>query len=172
MRVGLAFALLLLSAGCVVPDDQADYSPDSVSVFFCPEDACAQHLISEFDSAENSIHVAVYSFTSDKIANSLARAAARGVEVRIVSDYSQSFSEYSVLEQLSLAEADVCIKKGSGLMHNKFAVIDGKTVATGSFNYTKNADTKNDENLVLIRSKKQAQKFTLEFLETYSECLH
>ena len=52
---------------------------------------------------------------------------------------------------------------GSGLMHNKFAVIDGRTVLTGSFNWTITADTKNDENLLVITDKELAQKYVKQF---------
>ena len=125
----------------------------------------------EFDAAKESIHLAVYSFTSDKLANALARAVSRGVEVKVVADYSQSFSEHSVLEAISSAGVQVRVKKGAGLMHNKFAVIDESRVATGSFNYTKSADERNDENIVLVRSEETAALFGQEFLELWSETL-
>ena len=48
-------------------------------------------------------------------------------------------------------------------MHNKFAVIDAKLVATGSFNYSQNADTKNEENLVFINDSVIASEFKNDF---------
>ena len=57
----------------------------------------------------------------------------------------------------------VAIRNGSGIMHNKFSVIDDNFVATGSFNYSANADTRNEENLVFIQSAEIANQFEKDF---------
>ena len=46
------------------------------------------------------------------------------------------------------------------IAHNKIMVIDGATVITGSFNFTKNAEENNAENLLVIRSPDLAAKYT------------
>ena len=45
------------------------------------------------------------------------------------------------------------------IAHNKVMVIDNGVVITGSFNFTKAAEEKNGENLLIIRSKELAQKY-------------
>ena len=52
-------------------------------------------------------------------------------------------------------------------MHNKVFVIDNKTVITGSYNPTKNANERNDENILIIHDKKIAEKFLNEFNNLY-----
>ena len=141
----------------------------SANVFFCPEDNCANELISHIDSATESIDVAIYSFTLDSISSAIIDARERGVVVRIVFDHMQAASQYSEDEKLIEENIFVKIKKGSGSMHNKFMVIDGKKVFTGSFNYSKNGNTKNDENLILLLSEKIAQAYALEFEELWQE---
>lgn len=171
----LIFLLAMLFFGCIQPQGQrppTDELPDaaSVQVFFCPEDDCADHLIQKIDSAQNTILVAIYSFTLDEIADSLIRAKARGVDVRVLFDSGQGQSRYS--EDERLAENGVQVRlfdKGSGIMHNKFAVIDEGFVATGSFNYSANADRFNDENLVFLDDTKIAKEYEKEFEELWNQ---
>jgi phosphatidylserine/phosphatidylglycerophosphate/cardiolipin synthase-like enzyme len=138
-------------------------SAKRVDAFFCPQDNCADKLIERIDSAQNSLFIAIYSFTHDGIADAVVRAEQRGVEVMVVFDNDQSLNEASDDEKLVQAGVKVARRNGSGYMHNKFAVIDGNVVATGSFNYSMNADTRNEENLVFIESGEIADKFKADF---------
>lgn len=142
---------------------------NSTEVYFCPEEECASQLVSKINSANKSVFVAIYSFTSEEIFSALINAKNRGVEVRVVFDYDQSKSEYSVDEKLTENGIEIKRRDGSGYMHNKFTVIDENIVATGSFNYSNNADKKNDENLVFIVSSDLAQKFINEFNELWEQ---
>ena len=49
--------------------------------------------------------------------------------------------------------------KGSGLIHNKFAVIDGTIVHTGSYNHTSGGTERNDDNYMIIKGKDVAETF-------------
>ena len=138
-------------------------------VFFCPEDNCSAQLISHIDSAQDEIVIAIYSFTLDNVADALIRAKERGVLIRVVFDNQQAANQYSEDERLLDAGIPVLIKSGSGYMHNKFIVIDRKKVLSGSFNYSSNADTKNDENLILIISEEIAKLYFDEFEEIWQE---
>ncbi|MEM1520630.1 MAG: phospholipase D family protein [Candidatus Korarchaeum sp.] len=129
-----------------------------VEALFCPEDGCSKAVISLFDRANETIDVAVYSFTHPDIADALIRAKERGVRVRVILGKEQETS-YSQYGKLKSAGIYVILDKNEYLMHNKFAVVDGKVVATGSFNYTVAADRRNDENLVMIYDAGVAGKF-------------
>ena len=141
----------------------------AAQVFFCPEDNCSTQLISHIDSAQDEIVIAIYSFTLDEIADALIRAKERGVLIRVIFDNQQAANQYSEDERLLDAGIPVLIKSGSGYMHNKFIVIDRKKVLSGSFNYSSNADTKNDENLILIISEEIAKLYFDEFEEIWQE---
>ena len=54
-------------------------------------------------------------------------------------------------------------------MHHKVFIIDNRTVITGSFNPTKNGDTRNDENILIIHDEKIAGKYLEEFNELNKE---
>ena len=137
--------------------------PEEVTAFFCPQDSCAEQLIQHIDSSQKSIHMAIYSFTHDGIADALIRARQRGVDVKVVFDSDESKISSSVDERIQMAGISIARRNGPGYMHNKFTVIDGNIVATGSFNYSQNADTKNDENLIFIASDEIASKFSIDF---------
>lgn len=140
-----------------------DFCFNNIEVYFCPEDFCSSRLINEINLAEKSIFVAIYSFTHHDIANALIEAKKRGLDVKVVFDFLQSHSEHSVQEILLDNMIGVSVRKNNGIMHNKFLIIDEKKVFTGSFNYSLNADTKNDENLVFIVDEKIAKLFLLKF---------
>ena len=134
-----------------------------VQVFFCPQEHCADQLIGHINDANQSIYVVIYSFTHVGISDALIRAKERGVDVRVLFDYDQAAGSSSVDEKLAAAGIPIVRRNGPGYMHNKFTVIDGNLVSTGSFNYSNNADTKNDENLVFIWSAEIAKKYKADF---------
>lgn len=138
-------------------------SDSKVTAYFCPQDACADHLIQRINSSQKSLYIAIYSFTHDGIADAVIAAKKRGVDVKVIFDYDQSKIKESDDEKLAVAGIPIALRSGSGYMHNKFAVIDGNVVATGSFNYSENADTKNEENLVFIENPSIAGQFKQDF---------
>ncbi len=135
----------------------------TVEVFFCPMDSCANHLISKIDSAKSSVYVAIYSLTHDGVADALKKAKDRGVEVKVIFDKDQSMNDASDDEYLAQGGVLVSLRNGRGYMHNKYTIIDGAFVATGSFNYSQNADTKNEENLVFIENSEIAKRYKADF---------
>lgn len=138
-------------------------SANSIEVYFCPQDACADKLIRKIDSAKSSLYVAIYSLTLDGISDALIRAKNRGVEVKVIFDSDQSKNAASDDERMGNEGVKVAYRNGSGYMHNKFTIIDMNVVATGSFNYSNNADTRNEENLVFIESRGLAESFKQNF---------
>lgn len=149
------------------PRSQTYSQTPGIQVLFCPEDGCSDSLIQIFDRANETIDVAVYSFTHSDIAEALVRAKGRGVRVRVILE-SEQLTSYSQYGKLKSAGVEVVIDRNEYLMHNKFAVIDGKVVVTGSFNYTVAADRRNDENLIMIFDEGVAGKYEAEFEEMWS----
>ena len=136
----------------------------SEEVFFCPEEGCALQLILKINASEKSIDIAIYSFTHDKIADALIEAKQRGVNIRILMEAQQAGSEYSDDERLSEAGIETKFMGNPlGIMHNKFMIIDSEIVSTGSFNYSENADLRNNENLVFLHNPAIIKRFESEF---------
>jgi phosphatidylserine/phosphatidylglycerophosphate/cardiolipin synthase-like enzyme len=132
-----------------------------VQACFSPRGMCAEHLLREIDQAKQELLVAVYAFTSDELASALVQAKRRGVAVQVVIDREfDSRTEKSKGRFLEGQKIPVRRISGlkpnspeadSGLMHQKFAVIDRKNLFTGSYNWTYAAEKLNHENLLLFR---------------------
>lgn len=131
-------------------------------------------LIALIDAAEKHIYFAIYTFTLTDVAEALARAKARGVEVRGVLDSGQAEEQFSapVLDILKRAEIPLVVEKhasGTGIMHIKTLVTD-KAYATGSYNWTNSATTQNDELLEIGTDPTLRQTYEdilLKLLEAY-----
>jgi phosphatidylserine/phosphatidylglycerophosphate/cardiolipin synthase-like enzyme len=124
------------------------------SAAFSPKSAEAW-LIRALDAARESVELANFSFTSEPLRDALVRARDRGVRIRIVFDRDQ----YRYLDQMKWIvdqgfDARLATGKDGrkGVMHNKFALFDGRLLETGSHNWTTNAHKNNYENLVFLAS--------------------
>jgi len=106
------------------------------------------------------ILVQAYSFTSAPIAKALIEARKRGVDVRVILDKSQRTEKYSEADFVVNMGIPIRIDAKHAIAHNKVMVIDGGVVITGSFNFTKAAESSNAENLLVIRDKDIAEKYT------------
>ena len=101
--------------------------------------------------ARHSVQVAAYGFTSKPIAQALIAAHSGGVEVEAVLDKSNA-THRTEAGDLAAAGVPVRIDAWYAIMHDKFIVIDGVTVETGSFNYTRAAENNNSENVLILRN--------------------
>ncbi|MBI3051485.1 DUF1669 domain-containing protein [Candidatus Woesearchaeota archaeon] len=133
-----------------------------VGYYFCPEDGCAARVEQAIANASRSVLFMAYSFTHRGIANELIIASMRGVYVRGNIDSSSDKDAYYLLRNQSI---DIRIDAAKGIMHHKVFIIDNETVITGSFNPTKSADVRNDENMLVIRSGGIAEEYLKEFDE-------
>ncbi len=95
--------------------------------------------------------VQAYSFTSAPIARALRDAHKRGVAVTVILDRSQRSERYSSADFLAHAGIPIFIDAAHAIAHNKVMLIDGATLVTGSFNFTKAAQERNAENLLMLR---------------------
>lgn len=102
--------------------------------------------------------VMAYGFTHADIAKALVEAHKRGVQVAVILDRSNSTAKYSEATFLANNGIPVYIDSQHPIMHNKVMIIDGRTLITGSFNFTKAAE-KNAENTLIIRSPELCREY-------------
>src|SRR3989344_2274533 len=119
--------------------------------YFCPEDNCADKVVSLIKNAKKSVYFMTFSFTSEKIADALI--SRDGIEIKGVFDKGQASNKYSQDERLKGFGMDVILDKSKYKLHHKVFIIDNETVVTGSFNPTQSGDTNNDENILIIHDK-------------------
>jgi phosphatidylserine/phosphatidylglycerophosphate/cardiolipin synthase-like enzyme len=138
-------------------------SLDFIQVSFSRVDDTSSLIRTWIGRANNTIDVAVYSFTQDSLADALVSARDRGVAVRVLMDsgtISDSGSEYSRLKKIGIS---IKTDSSTGLMHDKFFLIDGRVVGTGSYNWTGSAEDDNAENLLIVRSAMLVGRYLNEF---------
>jgi phospholipase D len=151
----------------------------SIQVFFSPNGGAKEAILKELTNAKNNIDVAMYVLTDRELSKALVSAEERGVKVRVLLD-SKSAEEIQYSKHFFLNENKIEVKlnnthssskgKYNGIMHNKFAIIDNKTLITGSFNWTHSAEELNNENLLIIKeSKELTSKFENEFTKLWHE---
>ncbi|MFA4906788.1 MAG: phospholipase D-like domain-containing protein [archaeon] len=134
-------------------------------LYICPQDNCAEKLVSFLDESKSYAHVMIYSFTKQDIADELVALKERGIEVIVLADKTQAGNKSSKLGYLELK--GVKVKEidlpGYSIFHHKVSIIDGNAFSTGSFNYTENADSGSAENLVIIKNRELGQRMESEF---------
>ncbi len=125
-------------------------------VCFSPHGGCTKAVIRAIEGAKSEVLVQAYSFTSAPIAKALLDAHKRGIKVEVVLDKSQRSERYTSATFLANGGIPTFIDDKHAIAHNKIMIIDRETVITGSFNFTKAAEEKNAENLLIIKSKELA----------------
>jgi phosphatidylserine/phosphatidylglycerophosphate/cardiolipin synthase-like enzyme len=122
----------------------------SIRVYFSPHGGCTDAIVSELNQAKSAILLQAYSFTSKPIAQALIRAHKRGVKISAVLDKSNRGRKYSAATFLKNMGIPVLIDDQHAIAHNKIMIIDNRVVITGSFNFSKAAEDKNAENLLIL----------------------
>ena len=155
--VGLALAGLALTLTPVpraVPDEPA------WRVYFSPNHGATKAVVDALDGAKATVLVQAYSFTSAPIAKALVEAHDRGVHVQVILDRKETGSKYSSADFVAHAGIVTLIDGMHAIAHNKVMIIDGLAVITGSFNFTTAAERQNAENLLVIRDKTLAARYS------------
>jgi phosphatidylserine/phosphatidylglycerophosphate/cardiolipin synthase-like enzyme len=147
----LFLTVLLLGAPLHATDITLNNTP--AKVYFSPNGGATDAIVKEIGGAKSEILVQAYSFTSTPIAKALVDAHKRGVRVEAVLDKSQRKVKYTSATFLANMRVPTYIDDKHAIAHNKIMIIDKTIVITGSFNFTKAAEEKNAENLLMIRSK-------------------
>src|SRR2546426_2008796 len=135
-----------------------EFTPARVTVYFSPNGGATDAVVREVNAATQQILVQAYTFTSAPIAKALVEAHKRGVKILTVLDKSNQTEKYSAATFLANAGIQTLIDDQHAIAHNKVMVIDSATVIPGSFNFTKAAEEKNAENLLVIKEAPELVK--------------
>ena len=137
-------------------------------VCFTPGGKCTNLIVEAINSAKKSLLVQAYSFTSAPIAKAVVEAKERGVNVKVILDKSQFSQKYSSATFLKNHQIPLWEDDKVAIAHNKVMVIDSQLVVTGSFNFTKAAQERNAENLLIVDSPALAKLYTQNWLKRES----
>lgn len=147
----MVFSCLLLIGACASAAAAGNTAPATrTEAAFAPDPAALELVLKGIRSAQHSIHVAAYLFTSKPVALALLDARRRGVDIAVVADRKENSAAYSATRFLASQRLPVRLNGRYAILHHKFMIIDQLHVQTGSFNYTAAAASKNAENVLII----------------------
>ncbi len=124
----------------------------SYTLCFVPDGpSCENMLVDAIKRTHKSLLIQAYSFTSPPIAQAVAQAHRRGVDVRVIVDKSQVGDKYTSATFLKHAGIPVVVDGDVAIAHNKTMIFDQQAVFTGSFNFSRSAQQRNAENGLIIK---------------------
>jgi phosphatidylserine/phosphatidylglycerophosphate/cardiolipin synthase-like enzyme len=117
-----------------------------------------------------SLDIAVFEFNNRVVTDAILEANQRGVAVRVVTGGFGYGEKDSTFKQLAAAGIPIAVRPEEPVfMHNKFAILDGKTVWTGSWNYTDGATYRNNENAIALEGEDIAGRYESVFNQMFNE---
>jgi phosphatidylserine/phosphatidylglycerophosphate/cardiolipin synthase-like enzyme len=122
-------------------------------------------IADDLRQAELRVDVAAFDLDAEPIVDVLVTLHEQGVEVRVVTDSDNA--DLPSIGRLRNSGVPVVEDQRSALMHNKFVVVDGRFVWTGSLNYTSNGAYCNNNNAIRIDSPELAANYTAEMDEMF-----
>lgn len=143
----------------------------TLEVFFSPEDAPLDRVVTLYQHAKRYIYVSVYGLTYPRAVEALVAAKKRGVDVRMLTDQerTQNVKQQSALQTLRLAGIPVRVNQHDGLMHLKQVVIDDEINTSGSMNHTTSGNRYNDERMDIITDHAISVKAREKFLSMWND---
>jgi phosphatidylserine/phosphatidylglycerophosphate/cardiolipin synthase-like enzyme len=131
-------------------------------------------LLNLINGANTTVDIAQYGLNRLTVVNALINAHNRGVVVRVVGDDDAAANAYSSYYQM-LTDAGITIVTDSStsqIQHNKFLIVDGTILWTGSTNLTDTGFTLNANNAMVITDTVLANVYTTEFEEMWAGNFH
>jgi phosphatidylserine/phosphatidylglycerophosphate/cardiolipin synthase-like enzyme len=145
-----------------------------VEQYFSPSDSVNTHILDAINSANDDLYFGVYTFTEVPEADSIvSKIQNQSVYTAgIIDQYSLSYAAYPVLSPVMGNMLQVYTQSTS-IYHNKMMIVDPCSplsdpfVETGSHNWTVSADTKNDENTVIVHNDTIANIYYQSFYQNF-----
>jgi phosphatidylserine/phosphatidylglycerophosphate/cardiolipin synthase-like enzyme len=129
--------------------------------YFSPVDHVMDKLVDLVNGAQKSVRFMIFTYTDQALATAMIDRFQAGVDVAGVIE--NRGASQGALVPLACAKVPVKVDGNKYTMHHKVIVIDNRIVITGSFNFTKSADTINDDNVIVIYDPAVAKQYLAEF---------
>ena len=131
--------------------------------YFSPGDDCENAIVSSIKNANHSVKICVFTISENVITNEIIAAKKRGVSVTIITDNDKLNDKGSDIRWLADEGVRIRIDQSSSHMHHKFCIVDKEILLTGSYNWTKSAADRNQENLLVTEDPKMVKAYLNEF---------
>jgi len=133
------------------------------SAHFSPGEDCRRKLLDLCQSARQTLDISVFTIADDRLCAAICAAHVRGVSVRIITDNDKSSDMGSDIEHMIAQGIAVRMDREPHHMHHKFALVDGSTLVNGSFNWTRSASERNQENILVTNEPGLVSAYQREF---------
>jgi phosphatidylserine/phosphatidylglycerophosphate/cardiolipin synthase-like enzyme len=156
-----AFALILTvlsvtGPGGVIAAEAVLGKDTPVQVYFSPRGGAIDAIVRAVAGARSEILVQAHTLLSPAVTRSLLGARERGVKVAVILDRSERQEGLTPAVQLANAGIPVYLDGKHAVANDRVIVIDGRTVVTGSLNFTTASEEMNGENLLIVHSPELA----------------
>jgi len=154
----------------VLPLLDPEPAPEVTSrAYFGPGDPMVETVVRLIRGTERRLDVAMFTITDDRIADALVQAHSRGVRVRILTDDDKAYDRGSDIDRFRGAGIPVAVDGSPEHFHHKFALFDGARLVTGSYNWTRGADSVNRENFLVTDDAGLVGAYARAFGEMWDE---
>lgn len=137
---------------------------------FSPGSDSENRLARIIDAARRTVDAVTFTFSSKPLGDAIVRARQRGVKVRFIMDEAMA-KDSAIAKYVFDSGVDFRVRRGrtdKGAMHNKFAILDGQLLETGSFNWTRNASVNSFENIAFVSDQGAVKAYQAKYDWFYS----
>jgi mitochondrial cardiolipin hydrolase len=135
-----------------------------MDAFFFPNKKNVDKIVQYINMAKKTCYICVFNVTNDDLCKAVLGRHKAGVDVKIITDDECSTNKGSDIQKFADAGIEVRTDDAPTYhMHDKFMVVDGKFVLTGSFNWTFQAGSSNQENVLVVDHPYYCEKYSKEF---------
>jgi PLD-like domain len=121
----------------------------TAAAHFSPDGGCTAAVVAAVRKARREVLVQAFALTSPAVVEALVQAHRRKVRVTVLLDAAHEKEAKTAAGQLWEAGVTVVVDKRPA--HSKVIIIDGRTLITGSFDFTPEAEEKRGDNLLVLR---------------------
>lgn len=156
-----------------------DVNGTLVEAYFTPGDSARDEIIDHINNSVQGIYFCIFAFTRTDIADAMLQRLNDGVVVQGVFDELQTdnnFNQYPVMQGIADVKIHSEVDPHGALLHHKFMVLDpfgpDPRVITGAYNWSSSAESRNDENILVIHDRAVAEAYYCEVYRRYhgEEC--
>lgn len=147
-----------------------NYALNNISICFSRGGNCLNIIKNEINKANHSIYAMLFTMTDKALTNSILIKHYTNLKINAIFEKSL-ITKYSSYHKLAYQNINVTKDCNSAKLHHKVFIIDNKTIITGSMNPSHNADYNNEENVIIIKNRKIAEKYLNEFTRITRLCM-
>jgi len=133
------------------------------SVYFSPGNECKNAIIHHIKQAKETVEICVFTISDNDISRQILASHKKGIRIKVITDDEKINDIGSDIREMYDAGIPVRIDGTRSLMHNKFCVVDGEIIITGSYNWTNSAADRNFENILVNNNFKVVKSYQQEF---------